>query len=439
MLKQNKISGFLLMLALVFLSSCSKHKRPAEISVDAFSLQFNNSVLERSFNIMNIGDEVLYVDATSNQDWLVIIGAEYSLLHAQTKLIRIQVYPELLNGYGQFTASIFLNSNGVNGRIEIPVVVEYFQSMDPVLYVDLDYLKFPKETTQDYITLYNDGAENLSFQLQTDVNWLQFSKGSGLISPNGDLRIYIDVNRSNLLAGTHSAKVNILSNGGDANLNIDVDVEVYSITFFNPIYTPITIEATGFDAIALEPNERFNYVFSQNPNTFHYTASTTGSTADLFPLGLELWWEEELNVSTLESPTFNLNVSSDYFFMSVKNTGNYNLEMWSVNYGNDFQIDDDFVIPNDGVEYGVAYYEAFDDTDIYARLSGTNDDVVWSQGVEFVFPWIENQNVLLENNFKKATFKRTKTKSSLTAHKKLNPLRKLGSKTKGSIDLYNRK
>jgi len=218
-----------------------------------------------------------------------------------------------------------------------------------------------------------------------------------------------------------------------------MDIAVYSITFFNPVYTPIQIMATGFNTIQIEPGERHHFLFADNPLSFSYTAKTTGETDDGLQLGLEILWEEMIDVSEYQSPTFNLNVNADYFFMAIINTGNYDLDMWSVNYGNDFQIDDDFVIPNDGGEYGVAYYDAFEDTDIYARLAGTNEDVVWRQGIEFVFPWIENQYVILENNFKKSALVRSelKSRSSVTSHVK--QFKKSIKKSKGSIDLYNKK
>ena len=96
-------------------------------------------------------------------------------------------------------------------------------------------------------------------------------------------------------------------------------------------------------------------------------------------------------------------------------------------------------IPNDGVEYGVAYYDAFNDTDIYARLSGTSDDVVWRQGIEFLFPWTENQYILLTNDFKKSAIARPNMKASSINPNKVTPFVKPIPKSKGSIDLYNKK
>ncbi|MCD6091521.1 MAG: hypothetical protein J7J72_08480 [Bacteroidales bacterium] len=431
------IPGLIFLLTLGLLSSCTKPNRPAELSIDAQTLEFDSSVLSRSFNVVNIGDDLLVVEAYSDENWVSVIGGKVSLSNAATSLINVQIHPEFFQEYGVYTADLYVNSNG--GNFIVPLVVYYSQSASAILALDLDYLKFSTNSLQNYFTLYNDGSEDLNFLLQTEASWIQFSQEIGTIAINNEQKIYVNVDRTALLPGIYSAEINITTSGGNAILDVDMDVEVYSITFFNPVYTAIEIKTSRYDPIVVDPGERYSFVFNNNPSSFRYSANTIGETAEGNPLGVRINWEETIDVSDFDSPTFNLNVSSDYFFMAVKNTGNYNLEMWSVNYGNDFQIDDDFNIPNDGIEYGVAYYEAFEDTDIYARLSGTSDDVKWSQGVEFVFPWTENQYILLSNNFKKSAVIRTGMKSTSAQQLKVKAFNKSAEKSKGSIDLYNKK
>jgi len=423
--------------ALLFTSACSKLDRPAELSIDVQTLEFNNDVLTRKFNIVNIGDELLHVEISANKEWVTVIGNNANLGHAATSIVSVQIHPEFFQEYGQYTASLSVQSNG--GNFVVPIVVDYTQSAMPILAMDLDYLKFAKNSTGDYFTLYNDGTEALNFLLQSDASWLQFSPEVGTISSGSEQRINVTVDRTGLYGGVYAAEISITSNGGNAILNVDMDVNVYSITFFNPVYTPIEIQSPAFDPAIIDPGERFSYVFNNNPLSFQYSASTIGETDNGDPLGVRILWDETIDVSAYDAPTFNLNVSADYFFMAVKNSGNYYLDLWSVNYGTDYQVDDDFFIPNDGVEYGVAYYDAFTDTDIYARLSGTSDDVVWRQGIEFLFPWTDNQYILLENNFKKSAVARPNLKASSKVPSKVNQFVKPIEKPKGSIDLYNKK
>ncbi len=434
---QKIILGLIFLITLGLFSSCTKFERPAELSIDAQALEFDNSILNRKFNVMNIGDELLIVDAHTDRNWITVTGSGASLLHAQTSLMSVQIHPEFFREYGVYTGNLFIQSNG--GNYTVPITVYYLQSSEPQLALDLDYLKFPTNTAQDYFTIYNDGAKNLNFLLQTNTNWVQLSQNTGTIIPNGEQRIYLNVNRLGLNPGIYSAQINITSNGGNAIFNLDMNVAVYSVTFFNPVYTNIEIHASGFNPSVIEPGERHSFIFPNNPISFSYAATTSGETSDGTPLGVEILWDEIIDVSTFNSPTFNLNVSSDYFFMAVKNTGKYNLDLWSINYGNTYQIDDDFVIPNNGVEYGIAYYDAFTDTDIYARLSGTSDDVVWRQGIEFVFPWFENQYILLENNFKMTSVARSNLKSRTDMQLQVKTFKKATPKSKGSIDLYNKK
>jgi len=430
---------FRLLLLLVIIAaagSCTKYERQAELSLDAQQLEFDNTVKSRKFNVMNKGDELLFVEAYADKNWITVINSSVSLPYGQSFVFDIRVNTDLIQGYGIFTGNLFLNSNG--GNFIIPVTLYLLQSSGPQLALDLDYLKFPVNVSQDYFTIYNDGNQNLNFQLSKNKSWVQFSQSSGLVLPNGEKKIYIDVNRSGLGAGFYSAEINITTNGGNAVLDLDMDVLVYSVTFFNPVYTPIKIKANGFNIQEIEAGERHSFIFPNNPSSFAYTANTMGKTNDGKQLGIEIKWEEVINVSGLQSPTYNLNVNADYFFMAVKNSGNYHLNLWSINYGNSFQIDDDFYIPNDGIEYGVAYYDAFDDTEIYARLAGTNNDVKWSNGFEFNFPWTANQYILLQNSFKKTQSIRPNTKSASGVESYVSPMIKPKQKDKGSIDLYNK-
>jgi hypothetical protein len=429
--------GFLFLLTLGLFSSCDKYDRPAELSIDAQTLEFNNTILTRMFNIVNMGDDLLSVEAVGDKEWISVLGSGVTLSHAQSSVITVHVDTDFFQEFGTYSANLRVTSNG--GSFSVPIRVYYFQPDMPKLALDLDYLKFSSTATQDYFTLYNDGAEELDFELQSEVSWLQLTPEIGTISGGVEQRIYVDVDRTGLASGMYAAEINVISNGGDAIVDLDMDVAVYSVTFFNPVYSPIQILTSQFDPVVIEAGERFSFLFKDNPSIFAYSASTRGTTDDGTSLGVEILWEEEINVSSEDSPTYNLNISSDYFFLAVKNTGNYYLDLWSVNYDTDYQIDDDFYIPNDGVEYGVAYYDAFEDTDIYARLSGTSDDVRWSQGIEFVFPWTENQYILLENNFKKSALVRKGLKSASEQQLIVRPFKKAIPKSKGSIDLYNKK
>lgn len=429
--------GFLFLFTLGLFSSCDKYDRPAELSIDTQALEFDNTILTRMFNIVNMGDDLLSVEAVADKDWISVVGSGVTLSHAQSSVITVHVDTDFFQEFGIYSANLFVNSNG--GTFMIPVKVYYFQSAEPLLALDLDYLKFSSSTSQDHFTLYNDGFEDLNFLLQTEASWVSLSQEVGIILPDGEQRIYVGVDRTGFASGMYSAEISVTSSGGDAIVDLDMDVAIYSVTFFNPVFTPIEILTSEFDPVIIESGERFSFLFVDNPLTFSYSALTRGVTDDGTPLGVDILWDEEIDVSGLDSPTFNLNISSDYFYMAVKNTGNYYLDLWSVNYGTDYQVDDDFYIPNNGLEYGVAYYDAFEDTDIYARLSGTSEDVIWSQGVEFVFPWTENQAILLENNFKKSSVVRTGLKSTSAQQLQVKPFRKSIPKSKGSIDLYNKK
>jgi len=304
-------------------SSCTKTERPARLSLDAAELVFDNVIQERQFNVVNVGDQILTANVTTNVSWLTVTPASVNLSYAQTSVVQVMVHPEMLDGYGTYTGYVTVSSNG--GDYSVPVTFYYDNTHDAQLALDLDYLKFSSTTTQDYFTLYNDGTQSLNYEVSANASWISFSPSSGEIGESGEQKVYVNVDRTGLNPGSYSAEVTISSDGGMAVLNIDMDVEVYTVTFFNPVYTPITINVDGFNATTIDVGDRANFSFTANPSSVHYTASTAGETTDGYQLGVEILWEETIDVSGYDSPTFNLNVNSDYFFMAVKNTGTYNL------------------------------------------------------------------------------------------------------------------
>ena len=293
--------GFLF--ALGFFSSCDKYDRPAELSIDTQILEFDNTILTRMFTIVNMGDELLEVDAIVDKEWLSVVGSDVTLSHAQSSVISVHIDTDFFQEFGIYSATLLVRSNG--GHYTVPIKVYYFQSGEPMLALDLDYLKFSSTTSQDYFTLYNDGLEGLNFSLQTEADWVSLSQEVGTIIPDAEQRIYVDVDRTGLASGMYAAEINVTSNGGDALVDLDMDVAVYSITFFNPVFTPIEILTSEFDPVTIEPGERFSFLFVDNPLTFSYTASTRGVTDDGSPLGVDILWDEEIDVSSYDSPTFN--------------------------------------------------------------------------------------------------------------------------------------
>jgi hypothetical protein len=314
--------------------------------------------------------------------------------------IQVDINRALLNNTIN-TGSLLVSSNGGTRIIDVQV---YNPLPDPpVLWWDIDYIKIAANQNSDYITIANDGEETMEYELVSPASWISFSQNSGVLQAGQEEKVYVIVNRNGLSPELYSSAVNILSNGGNGQVFIDMEVDVYSVTFFNPTYTPIDIGVTGFVYDVIPVLDRINYVFSSNPGSISYFAKTEGESVGGQTLGLTLTWDETINLNEETSPIYDLNISDYFFFMSAKNYGAHDLDMWSINYDTDYQFDEDVLIPNDGYEYYFGYYDALDNSIIYARIVGTQFDAVWENGYEFDFPWTMNQAILLESDQKKST------------------------------------
>lgn len=166
-----------------------------------------------------------------------------------------------------------------------------------------------------------------------------------------------------------------------------------TITFTNPVYTPIEITFNGQTKTAPVGG---NAVFSGSANTSGTgTASTSGKSSSGTQVGLLLTWNNFTMTfpaagTNLNSP---LNVGSEFFFLKMKNTSSYSLQKVYVNYGLQSQTVDNVSIPNDGAIYNLGYYKAYTNSNIRAE-SGNN---YWSFN-SLNLSFTNNQSTILSAN-----------------------------------------
>lgn len=383
----------------VIVSSCRKDDRPAELHTDSSNIIFDKFDNSKYFTIVNTGNSTMDFQVSTSDAFLNVTPSNGVLSFNETSKIQVDVNRESLD-FGLHSGNLLITSNGGTRYVDVQV---YNPLPDPpVLYWDIDYIKIASSESQDYITIANDGEEPLEYVLNSPDSWISFSNNSGTLLAGQEKLVWVNVDRTALSSNLYSGVVNIVSNGGNAQVIIDMEVDVYSVTFFNPTYTPIEIGVTGFTYENIPVLDRINFVYPSNPGSIDYFARTEGESVGGQVLGLTLTWDKTINLSGQSSPIFDLNISDYFFFMSVKNYGAHNLDMWSINYDTQYQFDEDVLIPNDGYEYYFGYYDALDNSIIYARIVGTEYDAVWENGVEFDFPWTMNQAILLESDQKKS-------------------------------------
>jgi hypothetical protein len=169
----------------------------------------------------------------------------------------------------------------------------------------------------------------------------------------------------------------------------------FPVTFNNTVFTDIDITIVGYGTQTASPGGSTTFTFPSNPGSFSYSAVTSGKTNTGTTIGDVLTWDYTKDVTGMSSASYDLVVSSNYFFIYVQNTSITDLHDFYVNYGTAYQTFDDILLPNDGVTYRTGYYRAFNDTEVQAWWTNDAAWVYWNQGVHFTLPFTQNQSTTL--------------------------------------------
>jgi hypothetical protein len=187
--------------------------------------------------------------------------------------------------------------------------------------------------------------------------------------------------------------------------NIEVIAVESEITIYNNAPTEayceviITGDKKFVDDMIIPSGSSYTFKNVEYGATFTYYASVSGTMDNGDLIGKVIEWDGSYIV---ENDAFlDLDVSSDYFYLTMQNLGYTNLEDLYVNYGLTSETFDPIFLPNDGYEYGIGYYQAYNNTYIQMFLEASDMYVFWEHGYEFDFPWVDNQVLQLYSDLNK--------------------------------------
>ncbi|HEY6951849.1 MAG TPA: Ig-like domain-containing protein, partial [Bacteroidota bacterium] len=207
--------------------------------------------------------------------------------------------------------------------------------------------------------------------------------------------------------GNYTLMAKAYDAGGHVSTSAPVTMTIhnaFTFTFVNTVFTPISITVQGVTLTA-QPGDSAIYEFTTNPRSVVYTASTSGKTTGGSTIGRTLNWggsSYPIDVSLYSSYRLQLIVSSNYFFLYVKNTGYTTLGPLYVNYGLTDQTRDDISIPQSATNtYQIGYYRAYTNTQVraYWAYPNTTTYSYWNQGTQFTLPFTANQAATLTNPY----------------------------------------
>jgi hypothetical protein len=135
--------------------------------------------------------------------------------------------------------------------------------------------------------------------------------------------------------------------------------------------TPTTITVTLNNRTLSIPSTQSGF-FTADANTGISGQAITSGGTTAQPIGLTLSW----NLSPYYFPASGtmvipIDVSTDYFYLTLKNTTNLATKLIEVNYGTTVSTAENVSVPNDGNTYGIGYYKAL--TNSNARFTLTDN------------------------------------------------------------------
>jgi hypothetical protein len=102
------------------------------------------------------------------------------------------------------------------------------------------------------------------------------------------------------------------------------------------------------------------------------------------------------------SETYILYYDESIFFLKITNNGGTNLGSLYVNLDLNDEVFEDIIIPNDGIQKSLGYYNAHTNTEIWANLIGSENWAFWEN---ISFPGGNNQIVPLTSSLSKISVK----------------------------------
>ena len=132
-----------------------------------------------------------------------------------------------------------------------------------------------------------------------------------------------------------------------------------TITYKNNTNTRMVLNITGYSPTYIMPNASATFTGNFGDQELG-TATTSGI------LGTQINWDINYAFPDTGGLQVNFNVSSDYFYLYVKNTSTYTYTQVTVNYLlTGYETDENVSIPSNGTLFGIGYYLAFQSSNLY--------------------------------------------------------------------------
>lgn len=167
------------------------------------------------------------------------------------------------------------------------------------------------------------------------------------------------------------------------------------LEFNNMVHTPIAITVSG-ETYNIPAGETLTLDYESNPGVVSYYATTSGRTSNNTLIGLEIFWDYEVDMTDEDYDFVDLIIGESFFFLQYQNNGGTDLSPLYVNWGHSDETMDNILLPSDDVIYNTGYYWAHPGNEIRAYLNDQSQTYWFSiEGNHYTYPPGNNKLVLI--------------------------------------------
>lgn len=186
------------------------------LSVSPTTLEFGTGS-ELTLEIQNSGTGTLTWSISESISWLTL-GTSTGSTTTETDQIAVTVDRSGLDP-DSYDGTITVTSDGGNQDIIVTMEVPEVPTIS-VISTDLD---FGTATTQRTFDITNSGTGTLTWSISESISWLTLNNTSGSTAAETD-QVTVTVNRSGLDPGSYDATITIISNGGNQDVTVTLEV-----------------------------------------------------------------------------------------------------------------------------------------------------------------------------------------------------------------------
>lgn len=194
---------------------------PLSFSVE--QLDFSTSISTLEINVSNTSNAFVNFDIQSSNDWLTPERTLGSLAGLNSDILSISVDRSRLS-VGDDEGTLIFNVPSIGSKI-IPVLISKLDASSAVLVLSAGVLGFGSSLEERTIEIINEGSNTLSWDVNVSDSWISLSEISGSLPSNNRQEITVFVDRNGLQDGDYIGQLAFTSNGGSAEVIIDIEVD----------------------------------------------------------------------------------------------------------------------------------------------------------------------------------------------------------------------